>query len=81
MFLADGLVLAHSKAENGVKKVDAAMTVFKEPVTWENGKFVRVIVTIAAEDQQNAQPLSPRIFLVKDQGIDYQGKKIFCRKL
>ena len=51
MFLADGLVLAHSKAENGVKKVDAAMTVFKEPVTWENGKFVRVIVTIAAEDQ------------------------------
>ena len=47
----DGLVLAHSKSEHGVKKVDAAMTVFNEPVTWENGKFVRVIVTIAAEDQ------------------------------
>lgn len=51
MFLTDGLVLAHSKSEHGVKKVDAAMTVFNEPVTWENGKFVRVIVTIAAEDQ------------------------------
>ena len=27
------------------------MTVFSEPVTWENGKFVHIIVTIAAEDQ------------------------------
>ena len=51
MFLTDGLVLAHSKSEHGVKKVDAAMTVFKEPVTWENGKMVRIIVTIAAADQ------------------------------
>lgn len=51
MFLTDGLVLAHSKSEHGVKKVDAAMTVFKEPVTWENGKMVHIIVSIAAEDQ------------------------------
>ena len=51
MFLTDGLVLAHSKSEHGVKKIDAAMTIFKEPVTWENGKLVRIIVSIAAEDQ------------------------------
>ena len=51
MFLTDGLVLAHSKSEHGVKKVDAAITVFKEPVTWENGKTVRIIVSIAAADQ------------------------------
>ena len=51
MFLTDGLVLAHSKSEHGVKKVDAAMTVFKEPVIWENGRPVSIIVSIAAEDQ------------------------------
>jgi mannitol/fructose-specific phosphotransferase system IIA component (Ntr-type) len=51
MFLTDGLVLAHSKSEHGVKKVDAAITVFKEPVTWENGKMVHIIVSIAAADQ------------------------------
>lgn len=51
MFLTDGLVLAHSKSENGVKKVDAAMTIFREPVTWGNGKLVHVVIALSAVDQ------------------------------
>ena len=51
MMLTDGLVLAHSKSEHGVKKLDAAITVFSEPVIWENEKPVRIVIALAAEDQ------------------------------
>ena len=51
MYLTDGLVLAHSRSEHGVKKVDCCMTVFKEPVTWGDGRPVRIVIGLAAEDQ------------------------------
>ena len=51
MMLTDGLVLAHSKSEHGVKKLDAAITIFSEPVIWENEKPVRIVIALAAEDQ------------------------------
>lgn len=32
MFLTQGIILAHAKPEDGVKKMDVSMTIFKEPV-------------------------------------------------
>ncbi len=51
MFLADQLVLAHTAAENGVKRVDVSLGIFKQPVTFLNGKKARIIFTLCAEDQ------------------------------
>lgn len=51
MFLADGLVLAHSAIERGVHHLDVALATFKEPVVFLNGKVARIIIVLAAEDQ------------------------------
>ncbi len=51
MFLADGLVLAHAAIEKGVKQLDVAITTFKEPVTFLNGKQARIVIVLCAEDQ------------------------------
>ena len=51
MFLMEGLVLAHAQTEEGVKKVDVAMTICREPVIMGNKKAARVIIALAAEDQ------------------------------
>ena len=51
MFLADEIVLAHSAIENGVHKLDVAMTLFRYPVTFLNGQKARIIIALCAEDQ------------------------------
>lgn len=51
MFLADGLVLAHSAIEKGVNHLDVALATFKKPVTFLNGKTAGIIIVLAAEDQ------------------------------
>ena len=51
MFLADDLVLAHSAIENGVHHVDVSLCTFKKPVRFLNGKYARIILVLAAEDQ------------------------------
>ncbi|MGN1399057.1 MAG: BglG family transcription antiterminator [Erysipelotrichaceae bacterium] len=52
MFLSDGLVLAHSATDNGVKRMGISLAVFKKPVTFLNGKQAQLIFTLAAEDQR-----------------------------
>lgn len=51
MFLADGLVLAHSSAENGVNNIDVALTTFKHPVSFINGRQAKIIIGMCATDQ------------------------------
>ena len=51
MFLSDGLVLAHSASDKGVKSMGISLAVFKNPVSFLNGREAKLIFTLAAEDQ------------------------------
>lgn len=52
MFIARGLILAHAKPEAGVKRLDISMTVFHNPVSFEGAQEAKIIITLAAEDQE-----------------------------
>lgn len=51
MFLCDGLVLAHSNPQNGVNQIDVALSTFKEPITFMNGRQAQIIIAMCATDQ------------------------------
>ncbi len=52
MFIAPGLMLAHAKPEDGVKSLDVTLTVFQKPVQFSEFHEARLIITLAAEDQE-----------------------------
>lgn len=52
MFLTDDVMLAHAKPEDGVHRVDVSMAVFKNPVSFGKGKAAKIIIVLAAEDQE-----------------------------
>ena len=52
MFLTDSVLLAHAKPEDGVNTLDVAITVFKEPVLFSGERKAKVIIVLAAEDQE-----------------------------
>lgn len=52
MFLTDEVMLAHAKPEDGVNRVDVSMTIFKTPVSFGKEKAAKVIIVLAAEDQE-----------------------------
>lgn len=52
MFVAEGLVLAHAKPEDGVMHMGISMTIFKEPVIFSEHQRARIILTLAVEDQE-----------------------------
>lgn len=52
MFVTEGLALAHAKPEDGVHHLDIALTIFRIPVQFPEGKEARIIATLAAEDQE-----------------------------
>lgn len=52
MFITDEIMLAHAKPEDGVNKMDIAMAVCKEPVTFPKGKMAKLIFILAAEDHE-----------------------------
>lgn len=51
MFLSEGLVLAHSSIDKGVNDIDVALTTFKEPVLFNNGRQAQIIIGMCATDQ------------------------------
>ena len=53
MFITPGVILAHAKPEDGVCKLDAAMTIYKEPVTFSDFHKARVVIILAASDQES----------------------------
>ena len=52
MFLTDSVLLAHAKPEDGVNTLDVAISVFKEPVLFSGERKAKVIIVLAAEDQE-----------------------------
>lgn len=51
MFLTQGIILAHAKPEDGVKKMDVSMTIFKQPVYFSEYYQAKIVITLAVEDQ------------------------------
>mgnify|MGYP004654324047 CR=1 FL=1 len=52
MFLNDSVMLAHAKPEDGVNSLDVSITLFKEPVIFSKESKARLIIVLAAEDQE-----------------------------
>lgn len=52
MFITNEVVLAHSRVEDGVNRLGVSLTLFKEPILFENNKIARIIIVLAAEDQK-----------------------------
>lgn len=52
MFLTDEVILAHAKPEDGVHMLDISLAVFREPVIFSAERKARIIILLAAEDQE-----------------------------
>lgn len=53
MFITPGVVLAHAKPEDGVRRLDASMVIFREPVVFTDFHKANVIIILAASDQES----------------------------
>lgn len=52
MFITDEIMLAHGKPEDGVNRMDISITILKEPVLFMKDKKAKLIIILAAEDQE-----------------------------
>lgn len=52
MFITEHIVLAHAKAEDGVRRRDLAVAVFREPVQFPKKKMAKVVFVLSAEDNE-----------------------------
>lgn len=52
MFLTDKVLLAHATPEDGVNTLDISLTIFREPVVFSAERKARLIIVLAAEDQE-----------------------------
>lgn len=52
MFITKDVVLAHAKPEGGVHKLGVAMSIYKSGVTFTNNHTAKIIIVLAAEDQE-----------------------------
>lgn len=68
MFVSEDLILAHARPENGVKHLDLSIGIAPEGISFGGGKKARVVIVLAAEDQQ------------KHMGILRDIRKIFRKK-
>ncbi len=53
MFITPGVILAHAKPEDGVLRLDAAMTIFRNPVVFSDFHKASIIIILAASDQES----------------------------
>ncbi|MGB8451352.1 MAG: BglG family transcription antiterminator [Anaerocolumna sp.] len=53
MFIAPRVILAHSKPEMGVNKLDCSMHVFRNPVEFSEKDKANVVIVLAAKDQES----------------------------
>lgn len=51
MFVSKDLILAHSRPEDGVKRLDLSIGLCKEGIEFEHGKKARIIFCLAVKDQ------------------------------
>lgn len=52
MFLTDDVILAHAKPEDGVNCLDISLAVFRQPVAFSGQRRARLVIVLAAEDQE-----------------------------
>lgn len=52
MFLTRDVILAHAKPEDGVNCLDLSLAVFREPVVYSELRQAKVVMVLAAEDQE-----------------------------
>jgi transcriptional antiterminator/mannitol/fructose-specific phosphotransferase system IIA component (Ntr-type) len=52
MFLTEDVILAHAKPEDGVICLDVALTVFRKPVVFSDSRKAKLVILLAAEDQE-----------------------------
>ena len=67
MFLTENVILAHAKPEDGVNYLDLALAVFRKPVKFSETRFARLVILLAAEDQEkHLKILQDILVLVSD---------------
>ena len=67
MFLTDDVILAHAKPENGVNRLDVAVTAFQTPVAFTRQRRAKLVIVLAAEDQEkHLKILQDILLLVRD---------------
>lgn len=52
MFLTEDVILAHAKPEDGVNCLDLSMAVFRETVAYSGLRKAKLVLVLAAEDQE-----------------------------
>lgn len=52
MFITPKVILAHAKPENGVNHLDVSMTILKNGVKFSEFHEARIVIVLAAEDQE-----------------------------
>lgn len=57
MMVTQDVFLAHAKPEDGVNRLDLSMALLKRPVDFGEGRSARVILVLAAVDQETHLPL------------------------
>lgn len=78
MFMTDSVLLAHAKPEDGVNTLDISLAVFKEPVVYSRERKAKLIIMLAAEDQEkHLKILQDILELVSD--TDMLEKLAGCR--
>lgn len=80
MFITDEIMLAHAKPEDGVNKMDIAMAVWKEPVTFPKGKRAKLIFILAAEDHEKHLKILNDILKIAEtaDGIEWLARAGTC---
>lgn len=64
MFLTEDVMLAHAKPEDGVNCLDLSLTVFREPVIYSGLRKARLVLVLAAEDQEKHLKILQDILLL-----------------
>ena len=57
MFLTEDVILAHAKPEDGVSCLDLSVAIFPEGVPYASGHCAKLVLLLAAEDQEKHLPL------------------------
>lgn len=64
MFLNQNIMLAHAKPEDGVLHMGVQLTVFRQPVEFPNDHQAKIIIVLAAEDQEKHLKMLNDIFKI-----------------
>ena len=64
MFLTENVILAHAKPEDGVNCLDLSLAVFREPVIYSALRKAKLVLILAAEDQEKHLKILQDILLL-----------------